>query len=132
MCIWWNLCSSQHKRQQLKKASHEQSSTNGDLQPNNDVDTDSETAPAVSVPILNQESISTDAVHTSIAVEYKNAKDLSGLVLSDETKSLVFFFPNSNELEICIQDRLECFFRDKNYFIVLVGLIFYVWRLMTK
>lgn len=110
----------------MKKASHEQSLTNGDLQPNNDVDADSETAPAVNVPILNQESISTDAVHTSIAVEHKNAKDLSGLVLSDETKSLVFFFPNSNELEICIQDRLECFFPYKNYFIVLVDLIFYV------
>ncbi|KAF3449885.1 hypothetical protein FNV43_RR05964 [Rhamnella rubrinervis] len=90
--------SSQHKRQQLKKASHEQSLTNGDLQPNNDEDPDCETTSLGSVPNLNQESISSDAVRTSIAVEHKNAKDLSGLIVSDETKSLAINVDGAEKL----------------------------------
>lgn len=109
----------------MKKPSHEQSLTNGDLQPNNDEDPDSETASVGSVPNLNQE-ISSDSVHTSIAVEHKNAKDLSGLIVSDETKSLVFFYPNSYELEIWSQNRPECFFPYMHYLIFLVDHSFYV------
>ncbi|XP_015876990.2 probable starch synthase 4, chloroplastic/amyloplastic isoform X1 [Ziziphus jujuba] len=90
--------SSQHKRKQLKKASHEQSLTNGDSQPNSDEDSDSEIASVGNVPILNQESISSDVVHTGIVVEDNNAKDLSGLIVSDETKSLAINVVDTEKL----------------------------------
>lgn len=126
MMVYCNLCSSQHKRKQLKKASHEQSLTNGDSQPNSDEDSDSEIASVGNVPILNQESISSDVVHTGIVVEDNNAKDLSGLIVSDETKSLVFSFPDVYDLESGFRINFGCFFSYEYRCICHLGLYLYV------
>ncbi|PON74029.1 Glycogen synthase [Trema orientale] len=71
--------SSPHKRQQLKKASHEPL-TNGDFDPNSD------SASTASVPILNQESMSKDEVPNSITTEHDDAKDLSDVLLLNQAR----------------------------------------------
>lgn len=116
--VYCNLCSSQHKRQQLKKASSEQSLTNGDFQPNSDEDSNSKIASVD--PILNQENISND-VHTGIVVDDNNPKDLSGLIVSDETKSLVFSFPNLYDLESGFTIDFGCCFHYEYCFICHLG-----------
>ncbi|PON39961.1 Glycogen synthase [Parasponia andersonii] len=71
--------SSPHKRQQLKKASHEPL-TNGDFDP------DSDSASTASVPILNQESMSKDEVPNSITTKHDDAKDLSDILLLNQAR----------------------------------------------
>lgn len=55
-------------------------------------DPDSEIASRPSGPIFNQESMSDSDVANISGTEHDDAKDMTGLVLSGETISLVFSF----------------------------------------
>ncbi|KAK4589300.1 hypothetical protein RGQ29_020056 [Quercus rubra] len=88
--------SSQHKKQQLKKASHEQPPTNADFQPNGDEELESENASIINVPILSQELISNDDVDTSIALEHTCAKQLKK-ASHEQPPTNADFLPNGDE-----------------------------------
>ena len=78
----------------MKKASHEPLA-------DGDFDHDSDIASTASIPILNHGSMSNDDLPNSIAMKHDDATDFSSVILSDETKSLVFSFT-----QICIM-RLQ-------------------------
>ncbi|KAM4112186.1 hypothetical protein ACJW30_05G121800 [Castanea mollissima] len=88
--------SSQHKKQQLKKGSHEQPPTNADFQPNGDEELESENASIINVPILSQELISNDDVDTSIALEHTSAKQLK-IASHEQPPRNEDFQPNGDE-----------------------------------
>lgn len=97
--------SSQHKKQQMTKASHEQPPTNADLQPNGDEESESKNASVINVSILSQEIISDDDidtpdedVDTSIAVEHTSAKELSAPTIPDEQNSLAINIGGAEQL----------------------------------
>lgn len=98
--------SSQHKKQHLKKASHERTSTNADFQANGDEESETENASIINVPILSQEIIPTDDVDTGIAIEHINAKELSGPTVPDEHKSLAINISGDKQLSGVQQEDL--------------------------
>ncbi|MED6192877.1 hypothetical protein PIB30_118012 [Stylosanthes scabra] len=72
--------SSQHKKQQIKKASHEQPSTEGDSQPDPDEDSERRKAPLDSLPSINNEILgSTDTGNSD------SGENLDSPVLIPET-----------------------------------------------
>ena len=82
------LYSSRRKRKQLKKASYEHLSVQADFHPNDDEDSETEIV-VERVPILNQESLSSAVVHTSLAVQHVSEKEISGLTAPGETEPSV-------------------------------------------
>lgn len=77
--------SSRRKRKQLKKASYEHLSVQADFHPNDDEDSETEIV-VERVPILNQESLSSAVVNTSLAVQHVSEKGISGLTAPGETE----------------------------------------------
>lgn len=90
--------SSQLKRQQLKKASHERISTNADFQSNGDEESETENTSIINVPILSQQVIADDDVETSIDVEHSDVKEWSGSMAPDEPKSLAIKVDGEEQL----------------------------------
>lgn len=90
--------SSQPKRQQVKKISPGQPSTNSDIQLNGDEDSESENASTDSVSSLDQKFTSDDNVDTYITVEHNNEKDLDSQPLLDGTKSLAVTLDGGQQL----------------------------------
>ncbi|KAF7840433.1 putative starch synthase 4, chloroplastic/amyloplastic isoform X1 [Senna tora] len=68
---------SQHKRQQIKKASHGQPPTDGDLQPNEDEETEFRKVSLDVIPNLNKETLSTADTDNGDHVEHTNAENFS-------------------------------------------------------
>lgn len=108
----------------MKKASHERTSTNADFQANGDEESETENASIINVPILSQEIISTDDVDTGIAIEHINAKELSGLTVPDEQKSLVCSFTKKFKTKPIIYFEINCCVSFYMYFFIYLVLGF--------
>lgn len=94
---YWNLCSSQHKRQQTKKVSPDRRPTNSHFQSNGDEDTEPENALADGVSSLNQGTTPDDEdvdVDSHIAIEHINDNPLKHLTVSEEMTPLVISYCN--------------------------------------
>ncbi|KAJ7968884.1 Starch synthase, chloroplastic/amyloplastic [Quillaja saponaria] len=76
--------SSQHKRQQVKKAAHELSSTDGDSQLNEDKDSELKKVPMDGLPKMNKKITSSDDNKNSIPAEFIGAEEFNGDSLLNE------------------------------------------------